>query len=159
MSDGNQESKFLTADKFKLPPNWARWEAGQYDNHQGRENHVKSLIREQGVWKSGNLWDLNQDGEMHNGIMLTVCERNVPGEYIKHETIMSGEECAYKCSDETDGECENFCGKGGTCYSDKTRQLWSKPLPLNLFNDEINHDAIRESLENEKTYRCRERHQ
>ena len=158
MSDENHESQFLTADKFKLPPNWAGWEAGQPDNFGVTEHHVRSLIREAGHWRSGNLWDLNEDGKKHNGIMITVCERNVPGEYIKHETVMSGKECAYQCSDEAIGECENFCGKGGTCYSSETGKLWREPQQPDP-NDDFDPEAFLESLEYDKTYRCRERYQ
>ena len=141
MSDQNHESLFLTADKFKLPPNWAGWEVGQPDNSGVEEHHVRSLIRDDGKWVSGNLWDLNEDGEMHNGLMITVCERNVPGEYIFHETVMSGQECAHKCSGWMFGECENFCGRGGYCFGDPHYRY-----------DELNQT---EKLEIEKSYQCR----
>ena len=95
---------------------------------------------------------------MHNGIMITVCERNVPGEYIYHETVMSGKECAYECFDEIAGDCENFCGKGGTCYSSETRQTWRNPLQPDLNNEDFDHEAFLESINNEETYRCRKRH-
>ena len=145
----------MTADKFKLPPNWAGWDAGQPDNYGEGEHHVRSVIRSGGKWRSGNLQNFNENGKMH-GIMITVCERKVPGEYIYHETVMSGKECAYECSDEIAGDCENFCGKGGSCYSSETQQNWRKPLQPDLFSDEeIDHDAINKSLENEKTYHCR----
>ena len=157
MSDENHESKFLTADKFKLPPNWAGWDAGQPDDYGEGEHHVRSVIRSGGKWRSGNLQDFYENGKML-GIMITVCERDVPGEYIKHETVMSGKECAYQCFNEAIGECENFCGKGGTCYSSETGKYWMKPVQPGL-NDDFDHQALPESQESDKTYRCRKRQQ
>ena len=115
LSDENHESMFLTDDKFKLPPIWVLWEEGQNDNLNGREHHVRLLVRHNGKWISGKFWDLNEDGKFHHGLMITVCERTIPGEYVFHETVMSGKDCAHQCSDKLGGQCEDFCGKGGTC--------------------------------------------
>ena len=142
-----------------MPPIWARWAAGQYDDFHDNEHHVRSLIRDDGNWKSGNLWDLNQDGEMHNGVMITVCERHVPGEYIHHETVMSGAECAYKCSDAVTGECENFCGKGGTCYNNQSYSYWNESQFMETMNDYIKSEGYLNHWENENNYRCRDGHQ
>ena len=124
---------------------------GQPDDHGVGEHHVRSLIRDGGKWISGNLWDLNEDGEMHDGLMITVCERNVPGEYIFHETVMSGQECAYRCSGWMFGECENFCGRGGYCFGDPRYRNESQ-FEVMMLSDEFNQS---EKLEIEKSYQCR----
>ena len=120
LSDGNHESNFLTDDKFKLPPNWVSWGDEQNDNAGGNEHHVIAVIKHRGEWLDGEYWDVNEEGMRIAGDRkLTVCERNVPGEYIFRETVMSGKECAKQCSNQGASECENFCGKGGTCFGDK----------------------------------------
>lgn len=147
----------MTDDKFKMRPIWVSWE--EHDNHKGIEHHVKSLIRENGVWTSGNLWDLNENGDMHNGLMITVCERNVPGEYVFHQQVMSEQECAHRCSGEMFGRCENFCGKGGYCFSNRLRNggFWNKSeFESMMLGDQLNYTA---KIEIEKSYQCRNGHQ
>ena len=145
----------MTDDKFKLPPNWVLWAENQMDNAGDREHHVISLIRRFGHWINENYWDVHEDGNSISGHKLAVCERNVPGEFITHGTIMSGKHCAGKCSDEVVDQCENFCGKGGTCYSRQLNQIWNNSQLPDVTDDHLDPSEILKSLESLNTYQCR----
>ena len=158
LSDENHEGEFLTDDKFKLPPNWVLWAENQMDNAWDREHHVISLIRRFGHWINENYWDVHESANSISGHKLAVCERNVPGDFITHETIMSGKQCAGKCSDKVAGQCENFCGKGGTCRQygrNGAIKIWDNSVLPDVTDDQLNSIEMLELLESLDTYQCR----